>query len=682
MFVGMLVLGQQAGTHRISAIVADPPSGTATTVAVLLILVGALSKSAQVPLHFWLPGAMAAPTPVSAYLHAASMVKAGLYLVALLAPAFSGVPGWHLTLLTLGTLTMLVGGWRALRQVDVKLLLAYGTVSQLGFLMVVLSIGSRTAALAGTAVLLAHALFKATLFLVVGVVDTLTGTRDVHKLSGVGRQLPAVAVAAALAGASMAGLPPLLGFVGKETLFTSLLHLADGETPGVPAWSGTLVLVALVAGSALTVAYTARFLWGAFATKPGVPPTPVRPLRPPFAAAPVLLAALGLGLGGAGALLTPLLSPYADLLPSGGHDEHLALWHGLGLPLLLSAVSVAVGVVRVPRPRAGVPLAGPARGAVHGRARVPVRDAARRPVGGGGHRRVPARLGLGVPRGRARGAARAAGGRARARPGHRWHHSGVVRAVGPGRPAGRGGGDGGGRGDDGALAAAAAGRGAGRRHGVRVRGAVPAARRSRHRPDPGAGRDRQPGRLRAGAAPAARLLHRPAAPGHPVLADGAGHGRRPRGRRLRRRGRRGAHGHPDLGHVPGDGVRGGLRPQRRQRDAGRHPRLGHLRGDLRPGGRGHRRGEPDLPRQPHRGHPPGARHPLPGGRREAPDHRGAPGLVAGLAHAQPRPPLDRVRGGHAPHLPLGGGVLGLPAARGAQPPRRRVRGRHGRSGSR
>ncbi|MFW6772976.1 Na+/H+ antiporter subunit A [Nocardioides sp. CPCC 205120] len=344
MFVGMLVLGREAGTFRISEILADPPAGTAVTVAVLLMLVGAVSKSAIFPFHFWLPGAMSAPTPVSAYLHAASMVKAGIYLVALLAPAFSDVPGWHLSLLTLGTVTMLVGGWRALRQIDVKLLLAYGTVSQLGFMIVVLSIGSRTAALAGLGLLLAHALFKATLFLSVGIVDKQTGTRDLHELSGVGRAMPAVAVAAVLAGASMAGLPPLLGFVAKETVFSALLELAHGETEGVPGWAGWLVVAGLVAGSALTAGYTARFLWGTFASKPGVAPTAVKPLHPAFVVSPVVLAALSLGLGFAGAALTTVFSPYVETLVAGEHEEYLALWHGLGLPLLFSLVTIVGGI--------------------------------------------------------------------------------------------------------------------------------------------------------------------------------------------------------------------------------------------------------------------------------------------------------------------------------------------------
>ncbi|MCH1864950.1 Na+/H+ antiporter subunit A [Nocardioides sp. CFH 31398] len=343
MLVGMLLLGRESGTYRISDILANPPETSATVVvAVLLVLVGALSKSALFPFQFWLPGAMAAPTPVSAYLHAASMVKAGVYLVALLAPVFATVPGWHLVVLTLGTLTMLLGGWRALRQVDIKLLLAYGTVSQLGFLMVLFGIGTWTAALAGLAMLVAHALFKATLFLTVGIVDHQTGTRDLRELSGVGRAMPVVAVAATLAGASMAGVPPLLGFVGKETVWAAVLELTEGEVAGIPPYAGWLVVVGLMVGSAFTAGYTARFLWGAFWTKPGVEATPVAPVPPPFAAAPVLLAALSLVLGFAGYPLTDAFGLYAGTLP-GPTEEYLALWHGLELPLLLSALTLAGG---------------------------------------------------------------------------------------------------------------------------------------------------------------------------------------------------------------------------------------------------------------------------------------------------------------------------------------------------
>jgi multicomponent Na+:H+ antiporter subunit A len=346
MLVGILVLGTEAGTFRMTELLADPPSGTAVTVAVLLVLVGALTKSALFPFHFWLPAAMAAPTPVSAYLHAAAMVKAGVYLVALLAPVFAGVPGWHGVLLPLGILTMLVGGWLSLRQYDLKLLLAYGTVSQLGFLVVVASVGTRAAAVAAVAMLMAHALFKATLFMVVGIVDHETGTRDLRRLSGLARSAPLLAVTATLAAASMAGLPPLAGFVAKESVFGALRDVAhDGDGSGLGGAAGWLVLVGVVAGSALTAAYTARFVWGAFATKPGVDRTEPGRVPAGFLAAPVVLAATSCVLGFLGAPWTRALAPVGDLFPVGAHDPKLSLWHGFELPLLLSVVSVATGLL-------------------------------------------------------------------------------------------------------------------------------------------------------------------------------------------------------------------------------------------------------------------------------------------------------------------------------------------------
>ncbi|QIX25332.1 Na+/H+ antiporter subunit A [Nocardioides sp. JQ2195] len=348
MLVGVLLLGALGDTHRASELLADPPSGTAATVGVLLVLVGALSKSALFPFHFWLPGAMAAPTPVSAYLHAASMVKAGVFLVALLAPAFAGTPGWHGSILVLGVFTMLLGGWRALRQFDIKLLLAYGTVSQLGFLLVVFSIGTRAAALAGLGMLVAHALFKATLFLVVGIIDKSTGTRDLRELSGLARAMPVVFATAVIGSASMAGLPPLLGFLGKESVFGALLDVArtsGGDGTGLPPYAGWLVLVGIVLGSVLTMAYTLRFLWGAFATKPTVAPIAARPVPVGFAFAPVVLAALTVVLGFSGPAMTHEFAGYLHQFPEGAHHAELALWHGLGLPLLFSALVVAVGAL-------------------------------------------------------------------------------------------------------------------------------------------------------------------------------------------------------------------------------------------------------------------------------------------------------------------------------------------------
>jgi multicomponent Na+:H+ antiporter subunit A len=285
---------------------------------------------------------MEAPTPTSAYLHAAAMVKAGIYLVARLAPGFAEVPGWRPVVLGLGLATMLVGGYRALRQNDIKLLLAFGTVSQLGFLMVLVGGGSRELAAAGLAMTLAHALFKSTLFLTVGVVDHATGTRDLRTLSGLGRRLPVLAVVGTLAAASMAGLPPLLGFVGKEAAFTALW---EGGLPDRTA--AVVVLVGLVLGSVLTAAYTARFLWGAFARKPGCADTQL--IHPPsalFLAAPAVLALVGLLAGPFSPLLEPLVAGYADTMPLLAPEaEKLALWHGLQPALLLSALTLAGGAL-------------------------------------------------------------------------------------------------------------------------------------------------------------------------------------------------------------------------------------------------------------------------------------------------------------------------------------------------
>ncbi len=333
MLLGFVLLGQAAGTYRISEIVADPPGGPMVSAALVLILLGAFTKSAQLPFHPWLPAAMVAPTPISAYLHAASMVKAGVYLVALLSPAFAALALWWVPIVIVGLGTMLVGGWRALRETDLKRLLAFGTVSQLGLLMVLFGAGGRIAALAGITMLLAHGLFKAPLFLVVGILDRRAGSRDVRELSGVGRALPGLATASALAAASMAGLPPLLGFVGKEAAFEGFL--ADGRWP---------VTAGILAGSVLTAAYSARFLWGAFATKPGMAPTPVQRPEAGLTVPTWLPALAGLVLGLAYPLVDTLARSYAAGYPPDAEGYHLALWHGLGAPLLLSATAVALGL--------------------------------------------------------------------------------------------------------------------------------------------------------------------------------------------------------------------------------------------------------------------------------------------------------------------------------------------------
>jgi multicomponent Na+:H+ antiporter subunit A len=333
MLVGIIMLGEHAGSYRWVEVASALPRGGYLAVAVILLLLGALSKSAIFPFSFWLPRAMAAPTPVSAYLHAAAMVKAGVFLVGLLAPVLAGAMPWRPIVLVAGSVTMIFGGWTALRQHDLKLLLAYGTVSQLGLLTVTLGAGFRDAALAGGMMLLAHALFKAALFFVVGVVDHAAGTRDLRELSGLRRSAPALCAVAVLAAASMAGVPPLAGFVGKEAIFDAFLG---------GGWWRWAVLAVVVAGSALTVAYTLRFLWGAFTDKPGVTPPAVHRVSWPFLAPAALLAVAGLAAGLFAPALGELLAGYADTYPDAG-EYHLALWHGVTPALALSALVLAGG---------------------------------------------------------------------------------------------------------------------------------------------------------------------------------------------------------------------------------------------------------------------------------------------------------------------------------------------------
>jgi len=343
MLLGLVMIGQSAGTYRLSEVMAQAPElvsrGTLIDVAIALVLIGAVSKSALVPFHFWLPGAMAAPTPVSAYLHAAAMVKAGIYLVARLAPGFSDTSFWDPLVVGLGLATMLVGGWRALRQTDIKLILAYGTVSQLGFLMLTVGQAHANAAIAGLAIMLAHGFFKAALFLVVGIIDHQAGTRDVRLLSGLWRTAPKLFVVALLSAASMAGIPPLYGFVAKESVLEVLLGgAADGP------W-GLVVFIGVVLGSILTVAYSARFIWGGFASKPGMPATPFKAVPWLFLASPAVLTVATVAFGLFPAPLGHAVSAFASLFPAEEHPVHLALWHGLTPVLGLSALVVAAGLL-------------------------------------------------------------------------------------------------------------------------------------------------------------------------------------------------------------------------------------------------------------------------------------------------------------------------------------------------
>ncbi|MCX5041920.1 Na+/H+ antiporter subunit A [Aldersonia sp. NBC_00410] len=343
MLVGIIILGEFSGSYLLSDVIAAAPRGWLVDVSIVLILIGALSKSAIVPMHFWLPGAMAAPTPVSAYLHAAAMVKAGIYLVARLAPGFADVAPWRPMVLTLGVASMLLAGWRALQANDLKLLLAFGTVSQLGLLVLLVGLGTPDAALAGMAMMLAHGMFKAALFMVVGIIDHATGTRDMRKLAHLGRRAPLLAATAALAAASMAGLPPLLGFVAKEAALDSV-----GSNDVLSRGWTAVLLAGVVLGSVLTVTYSIRLIWDAFGDKGRpIPSSAVENLHRPgplLLSMPAVLALGGLVGGLAAPAVDRLIAPYAQTLP-GELNYHLALWHGIGLPIALTVIIVTGGVL-------------------------------------------------------------------------------------------------------------------------------------------------------------------------------------------------------------------------------------------------------------------------------------------------------------------------------------------------
>lgn len=338
MLVGVIVLGHVGGSFLLSDLIANPPTGLAASVGLVLVLIGALSKSAIVPLHFWLPGAMAAPTPVSAYLHAAAMVKAGIYLLARMSPGFAEAAPWRPVVLVLGITTMILAGWRALREYDLKLILAFGTVSQLGFLVVLTGTGDPDILLAGLVMLCAHALFKAALFMVVGIIDHTVGTRDIRKLAWLGNRQPLLLLIAGIAAASMAGVPLTLGFVGKELAFATVLH--SRVLGSAAPW----VLAGIVIGSMFTITYSMRFMWGAFARK-GLPEPSARVQgmhtpTPAFLTAPALLAVTSVAVGILPGWLNGTLGSYADPV-----DAHIAIWEGFGIPLLLTAIAFAVGIL-------------------------------------------------------------------------------------------------------------------------------------------------------------------------------------------------------------------------------------------------------------------------------------------------------------------------------------------------
>ena len=341
LLAGLVLIGNVAGTYQISEliqyhdVILNHPQ---YPLILFLIFIGAFTKSAQFPFHFWLPGAMKAPTPVSAYLHSATMVKAGIYLLARFFPILSGTELWTYTLTGIGGFTMLYAALHSLFRVDLKAILAYTTISALGMLVFLLGVGTKEAVIAASVFILVHALYKATLFLVTGIIDHETGTRDITRLAGLKQVLGPVAIAAVLAALSSAGLPSTFGFIGKDLIYEATLHAEKN-------WVLILTIIAVATNVCLVAA---GFMAG---IKPffGKLPSEYEKLHLPYKSMwipPLILGCLGLIFGLLPGLVGDLLSKQtANSIFGADTEMHLAIWHGFNTVLILSLATLAAGTI-------------------------------------------------------------------------------------------------------------------------------------------------------------------------------------------------------------------------------------------------------------------------------------------------------------------------------------------------
>lgn len=340
LLAGLLLMGNLAGTFRLSEMNAMREVFAASPLypAIFwLVILACFTKSAQWPFHFWLPNAMAAPTPVSAYLHSATMVKAGVYLLARLTPALAGTDLWTTVLVATGGFTMILSSVWTLRQTDLKLMLAFTTVMGLSLITMLLGIGTPAAILAAVTFLLVHALYKAALFLAVGMIERGAGARNYPEIGGLARAMPVTAAAVALAALSMAGVLPLFGFIGKELIYEATGH--------APRWAIAATTAAVAANALMVVAAAVVALRPFFLAPPRSPrPSPADPSAGLWLG-PVVLASLGLLCGLVPLLPELLAAPMVGAVAGVPMEGHIALWHGWGRPFTLSLLTLAAGAV-------------------------------------------------------------------------------------------------------------------------------------------------------------------------------------------------------------------------------------------------------------------------------------------------------------------------------------------------
>jgi multicomponent Na+:H+ antiporter subunit A len=306
----------------------------------LLILLGAFTKSAQFPFHFWLPGAMKAPTPVSAYLHSATMVKAGVYLLARLNPIFSQSELWFILLTSFGGLTMLYAAFQSLYKTDMKAILAYTTVSALGVMVFLIGMGGEQAIVAVSLFILVHALYKAAFFMLAGTIDHETGTRDIRKLSGLGKSLPILFGIGMLAAWSNGGIPPSIGFVGKDLIYESTLNFQK--------FSYAPYILTAISWLTNSMLFAAGLLVGYLPFRKSSTPSHPEVHKPSLMLwlPPALLATMGIVFGVFPILVEgSIVNPVATAIAGVSIKTHLALWHGFNTVLYISLATLSAGLI-------------------------------------------------------------------------------------------------------------------------------------------------------------------------------------------------------------------------------------------------------------------------------------------------------------------------------------------------
>ena len=355
MFIGFMCLFSMTGTYGISEMLTSPEmlsivkDSPLFTITLILILIGAFAKSAQGPFFIWLPNAMEAPTPVSAFLHSATMVKAGIFLVARLHPMFSGTMDWFVLVSGVGLITMVVAGFLALKQTDLKAILAFSTISQLAYLMTMFGFTTFNDPALGVSAavfhLLNHASFKACLFLLVGIVAHELHTRDIRKMGGLRKEMPITFILMIIAGCSMAGIPPLNGYLSKELFYESSVHMAETLGGGI----AYIIPILAVIGGVLTFAYSFRLILKIFMGKRTEDPdVPKHVHDPPWVllAPPAILAVLIILIG---LVPTPfidyLVQPAIDAIAPGAEHLHVSLWHGFTPAFIMTLITFAIGIL-------------------------------------------------------------------------------------------------------------------------------------------------------------------------------------------------------------------------------------------------------------------------------------------------------------------------------------------------